>query len=119
LGMYDRDWYRDLVKKQREAEERRYKTYKYLCITVIVVIILCVTIFNQNQNLNPLGHPMSTRQADFLSRINESHAALSEKVQAVSDHHRVPAQQRDIGSYQQSLIDGITICESIQKDKKF
>jgi len=97
LGMYDRDWYRDLVKKQRETEERRYKTYKYLFITVIVVIILCVTIFNQNQNLNPFGHPMSTRQADFLGQINESHAALSEKVQAVSDHHRVPAQKRDIG----------------------
>ncbi|KAF1084296.1 hypothetical protein SPSYN_02072 [Sporotomaculum syntrophicum] len=111
MSMYDRDWYRESLQEQRQAEADKQKRYKIGCWIAFIAIVLIVLMNDRYFKISPVRDAMPNSYASFLNQIDSCKSELIPVAEAISEQHRIPYEARDIGTYRNMLIKGISLCD--------
>lgn len=114
MGIYDRDWYRDSIKKQQVKDDLRLKsTSKRLTpiFIFLVIVFLAYILFHNLGYASYPGNTMSNKHAYYLIEIDKYFEDIRIPLGTISEQHKLQYHERNIAQYREVLLQGITACD--------
>lgn len=97
----------------RAREKYSKGNNKLNSVLVFFIIVIVVSIFAVYTPGSTLGKSvLSNSQAAYLGKIDNSHKDIDGIMKQLSEQHKIPLSARNIETYRNLLVAGITKCES-------